>query len=479
MPSELVPFIIDGRPVTTGRSFAVTDPATEETIVSVAGADDAAIEAALAAAKRAFATWSRTPQGERKAAVLAYIALLEANRDRLADLLVRETGKPYETAAYEITSLVASLRFFLEEADRLRQDVIPDPTGRFLHYTLRQPLGVVVGFLAWNYPLLNLGYKLGPVLASGCTAVIKPSQHTPLATLEALALLDEAGIPPGVVNTITCNDRSVSDRLLRSPVVHLVTMIGSTASGIELQKTSATTIKHFSLELGGNAPAVVFPDAELEDAAARIVGLKFSNAGQICVAPNRCLVHEAVYEQFLSLAARKAGELKLGSGKSEGPLMGPMVTDEARQHALDLVGSALGAGARLVCGGNIPSEPARGFFMQPTILRDVTPTMRVAREEIFGPVLPVIRYTDADDAIAMANDTEYGLAAYVFTTDLTTALQAAEELQAGSVCVNEQHFGVHLPHCGLKQSGVGMDRSRYSLEEYLTLKRVSVRVRRW
>lgn len=475
MPSDVVALIVNGRPVLTDEAFAVVDPATEDTVASVASADESTCRAALAAAEGAFAGWARTAPGERKAAVLRYAALVEGERERLAGLLVREAGKPYDTADYEVTCLVGALRYYVEEAERLRQDVIVDPTGRFLHYTLRQPLGVVVGLLAWNYPLLNLGYKLGPVLASGCAAVIKPSRHTPLATLAAAELLDEAGIPPGVVNVVACADREAADILLRSPVPALVTMIGSTASGVRLMGTAATTIKHFSLELGGNAPALVHPDADLEDAAQRIVTLKFANAGQICVAPNRCLVHEAVHDEFLALAGERATAMVLGSGKADGPLMGPLITAEAREHVLALIGEAVSEGAQVVCGGGRPEQPARGYFLQPTILRDVRPEMRVAREEIFGPVLPVLPFTDGDDVVALANDTSYGLAAYVFTRDLGTALRAAEGLEAGSVCVNEPHFAVHLPHSGLKQSGIGLDRSRYSLEEYLTLKRVSIR----
>lgn len=475
MPSDVVPLLINGAPASTARTFTVVDPATEDTLATVANADEATMRAALDAARAAFPGWSQTAPGERKAAVLRYLDLLERERERLAGLLVREAGKTWDIANYEVTCLVASVRYFIEEAERLRQDVIVDPTGRFLHYTLRQPLGVVVGFLAWNYPLLNLGYKLGPVLASGCTAVIKPSQNTPLATLAAAELLAEAGIPPGVVNVVACDDRATANCLLQSPVPSLITMIGSTASGVNLMDTAATSIKHFSLELGGNAPALVYPDADLADAAVRIVNLKFSNAGQICVAPNRALVHADVYEDFLRLAAERALAFKLGSGRADGPLMGPLMTGAARDHLLDLVAEAVAEGARVVCGGKRPTEPARGYFMEPTILRDVRPEMKIARQELFGPVLPVIAFTDDDDAVALANDTPYGLAAYVFTTDLSTALRAGERLEAGSVCVNEPSFGVHLPHSGLKQSGVGMDRSAYSLEEYLTLKRVSIR----
>jgi acyl-CoA reductase-like NAD-dependent aldehyde dehydrogenase len=255
----------------------------------------------------------------------------------------------------------------------------------------------------------------------------------------------------------------------------MVTMIGSTASGVKLMETAATTIKHCSLELGGNAPAIVYPDADLADAAVRIANLKFSNCGQVCVAPNRALVHADVYEEFLALAAERAAAFKLGTGKAEGPLMGPFMTPEAREKALAVVAEAVAEGASVVCGGRKPEQPARGYFIEPTILRDVRPEMKIAQQELFAPLLPVIKYTDDDDVIAMANDTPYGLAAYVFTTDLSTALRAGERLEAGSICINEPHFGVHLPHAGLKQSGVGLDRSSYSLEEYLTLKRVSIR----
>ncbi|MGD9496690.1 MAG: aldehyde dehydrogenase family protein [Armatimonadota bacterium] len=471
----MVALIVNGRPVTTGRTFAVLDPATEETIAFVARADEPTVHAALAAAEAAFPAWAQAAPTQRREVVARYVELLERDRERLVELLVREAGKPWDTATYEVACLVASLRYFIEEADRLRQDVIPDPTGRFLHYTLRRPLGVVVGYLAWNYPLLNLGYKLGPVLASGCTAIIKPSQHTPLTTLAAVALLAEAGLPPGVVNAIACDDRAVTDHLLRSPVPALITMIGSTDSGVKLMATAATSVKHFFLQLGGNAPAIVYPDADLADAATRIVNLKLSNAGQVCVAPNRCLVHEAVYDQFLALAAERAAAFRLGSGRADGPLMGPLITAEARAQVLALIEDAVREGARVVCGGARPQQPARGYFLPPTILAQVHPEMRVAREEIFGRVLPVIRYTDADDVLALANDTPWGLAPYVFTGDLRRALRAAEGLEAGSIRVNEPTFRVHLPHSRLKQSGVGLDRSAYSLEEYLTLKRVSIR----
>lgn len=461
---KIYPMLINGQSLTTSATIEVVNPATGQVIGQVPQADANAIQSALAAAEKGFKVWSATTPAARKKIILRYAEVLEVNRDRLIKLLREETGKPLGNAEYDFGMLTTCLRFFVEEFERLDQPVLHDPEGRFLHYMLRQPLGVAVGFLAWNFPLLNLGYKLGPVLAAGCSAIIKPSTLTPLASLEAAHLAKEAGVPDGVINVITSSDHTVTKALLESSVPSLVTMIGSTRAGLEVMESSCSSIKHFSVELGGNAPVVVYPDANVRDAANKIVDLKFANTGQVCVSPNRCFVHTSVYEQFLQCAKERAATVE----------MGPLITDRARQSVLGLVKSAVADGAEIVCGGK--AVAGAGYFMEPTILRNVRPGMAVAREEIFGPVLPVIPFTDQDDEIALANDTEYGLAAYVFTTSLAKGLRAARDIKAGSVCVNEVHYSVQLPHGGLKQSGVGKDCSRYSLEEYLTLKRVSVQI---
>lgn len=466
--------LINGRRCAGKTQFAVTNPATGAVAAQVPEALPQDAHAALEAAHRAFATWSQTPLARRRALMLRYADLLELNRDRIVDLLIQETGKPIDNAEYDFGMLINCLRFFPEEAARIRQEVIPDPEGRFLHYILRQPLGVVVGYLAWNFPLLNFGYKLGPVLASGCTTVIKPSSLTPLATLAAAELSIRAGFPPGVINVLTSTRRAVTNPLLRSPLTAMVTMIGSTEAGVQVMGESCSSVKHFSVELGGNAPVVVYDDADVAAAAQKTVDLKFANTGQVCVSPNRCFVHARVYEQFLEAAAARAAGIRLAAGRGEGRMMGPMLTDEARQRVLKLVKRAVAGGAQVVCGGKIPARPAKGFWLEPTILREVRPDMDTAGGEIFGPVLPVLRFDDDDDVLALANDTPHGLAAYVFTRDLSRGLRAAAGLQAGSVCVNEPHYAIHLPHGGLKQSGVGKDCSHYSLEEYFTTKRVSI-----
>ncbi|QDT69070.1 Succinate-semialdehyde dehydrogenase [NADP(+)] [Planctomycetes bacterium MalM25] len=462
MPDRLTPMLINGERLTTGGTIPVVNPATGAAIGNVPEADTAAIKASLSAAEGGFRVWSATTPAERKRVILRYADLLEQNRERLVSLLIEETGKPRDNAEYDFGMLTGCLRFFLEEYERLDQPVLHDPDGRFLHYTQRQPLGVVVGLLAWNFPLLNLGYKLGPALAAGCSLVVKPSHLTPLASLEAAHLAAEAGVPDGVINLITSNDHEQIKPLLESPIPSMVTMIGSTRGGSEVMKSSCTSVKRFSVELGGNAPVVVYPDADLTNAANQVVDLKFANTGQVCVSPNRCFVHESVHEEFLEIAARRASEVK----------MGPLINDESRLRVLSLIDSAVALGAQVAAGGRAIDGP--GYFMDPTILSGVSTSMQLACDEIFGPVLPVIRYTDADDPIALANDTEYGLAAYVFTSSLSRGLGAARDIQAGSVCINEPHYSVQLPHGGLKQSGVGKDCSRYSLEEYLTLKRVSV-----
>lgn len=462
MAERMVPMLIDGAERTTGEVIDVVDPATEQTIAQAPQADAKSIDDAIGAASKAFEKWSIKSPASRKAAILRYADLLEANRGRLVSLLMEETGKPRDNAEYDFGMLVTCLRFYVEEFERLDQRVLHDPEGRFLHYTQRQPLGVVVGMLAWNFPLLNLGYKLGPALAAGCSVILKPSHLTPLASLEAAHLSKEAGLPDGVINVITSSNHETLKSLLQSDVPALVTMIGSTRGGLEVMGASCTSVKHFSVELGGNAPVVVYPDADVAHAASQIVDLKFANSGQVCVSPNRCFVHETIYDDFVAAAKKRAESVE----------MGPLITDEARQLTLHLVRSAVDSGAEVVCGGQALDR--KGYFMEPTILRDVRTDMKVSCNEIFGPVLPILKFTDKDDEIALANDTPFGLAAYVFTSNLAKGLRAARDIQAGSVCVNEVHYSVQLPHGGLKQSGVGKDCSRYSLEEYLTLKRVSV-----
>lgn len=466
--------LINGQLVSSEDSFPVMNPATEEVIADVPQITPAQIEEVIESSQAGFKIWSQMSLANRAVAMLKYADVLEAHKDEIVDILISETGKPADNAEYDFGMLTTCLRFFVEEAKRVEEPVIKDPDGRFLNYIQRQPLGVVVGYLAWNFPLLNVGYKLGPALAAGCSVIIKPSQVTPLASLRVAELSLQAGIPAGVISMITSNDYDVTNPLLTSEKTALFTMIGSTRAGVGAMKMACTNVKHFSVELGGNAPVIVYDDADIKKAAQDIVNLKFGNSGQVCVSPNRCLVHESVYEEFLAEAKAHAQGITLAAGRVDGHIMGPLINDRERQRVFALINESVAQGAKVILGGKIPERA--GFFLEPTILSDVKLDMPVTKDEIFGPVLPVVKFTDADDVIALANDNEYGLSAYVYTTNLQRGLQAAEQIQAGSVCVNEVHYGVHLPHGGLKQSGVGKDCSKYSIAEYMTLKRVSILV---
>lgn len=467
---------VDGEIVPGGDLLTVTNPAKEEACGRISAYTPEIIDRALEAASGAFKTWSRTPLEERVRWMRKLSDALEACRDEIIDLLVAETGKPQDNAEYDYGMLPDCLRFFSEEVQRLHGEVIPDRTGQYAHQLIRQPMGVVVGFLAWNFPLLNLGYKLGPILASGCTCVIKPSSTTPLATALVGEIMHEIDFPKGVVNIVVGQDRQVAERLLTSSVPAMITMIGSTAAGRRLIEKSATSIKRFSLELGGNAPVIVYPDFDPVLAAERIVGLKLANTGQVCVSPNRCFVHRDVLDVFLAEAKAIMSGVHFGSGSGPEPRMGPVMTEEHLGELLAKVENAKAQGAAIVTGGGrVPKNICpKGFYMQPTLLR-CDRDLEICRDEIFGPVLPVIPFDDGDDIIEWANDTMYGLASYVFTNDLERANACAERLDYGSICINEPYYSVELPHGGLKQSGIGKDCSHLSLEEYFDVKRVTIR----
>ncbi|MCZ8530099.1 aldehyde dehydrogenase family protein [Alteromonas sp. PRIM-21] len=466
--------LINGELTGADRTFPVFNPSTGEVITEVPDISESQVIEALGFADEGFKHWSSTPLSKRAELILDYAALLEENAEEIIAILIEETGKPRDNAEYDFGMLTNCLRFFVEEAKRIEQPVIVDPDERFHHFIQRQSLGVVVGYLAWNFPLLNLGYKLAPSLASGCSCIIKPSQVTPLATLKCAELAHQVGFPAGVINIITSNNYDNTNPLLTSDTTALFTMIGSTRAGVNAMKTACTSVKHFSVELGGNAPVVVYDDADLDKAVIDIVNLKYGNSGQVCVSPNRCFVHESRVAEFIDKAVSHASGIQLGTGDDAERLMGPLSSEKERGRILKLIEDAVKGGAQIALGGNIPSDRATGFYLEPTILTDVKEEMEIARTEIFGPVLSIIPFSDADDIIAKANDTEFGLAAYVYTTSLGKAFSAAKGIQAGSVCINEAHYSVQLPHGGLKQSGVGKDCSKYSLQEFYTNKRVSM-----
>lgn len=456
-----------------GISRDVYDPGTGEVIVSLAGASKRQTEAALDAAQAAFPTWSHMSLAQRGQWIEKLKAALLAHRDEIVDLLAREAGKPGFAAGRGFNVLCDALSFYYEEARRVYGRVTPDYNSDYntWHLTQYQPVGVVVGHLAWNMPMLNLGAKLGPALASGCTCVLKPASYTPLSALKVGEVAKEIGFPAGVINIVSGTVEDVAVTLNQSPIPKLITLIGSTETGLECVRASATTVKGHSLELGGNAPAIVTEGADVEAAANFVANLKMNNCGQLCTSVNRALVHASVAEEFCAIVQKKFEACRLGC-HDEDCDMGPLITAAERDRVKALLDGAVEEGASLVCGGGIPDR--KGYYLTPALLTNCRNDMKICRREIFGPVLPVIVYKTLDEAIAIANDTDYGLSAYAYTRDLKDAFRLYKELEAGEVFINVWGGGSPLPypHAGWKRSGIGADFSTESLMEYFRVKRV-------
>ena len=469
---------IDGR-LTPGKGAAteITNPATEESVESLKWADSEQATEALTAAENAFTEWSAMSLNERHTWICKLADSIDREKHKVLDLLMAETGKPLANAAFDYSRLVDCLRFFAEEAKRMDGQVICDYDNKVKNIIIRQPLGVVIGYLAWNYPLLNVGYKLGPALASGCTCILKPSSKTPLATMYLGQIAKEIDFPPGVINVIAGPGSEIGTTLNQSTIPKMITMIGSSTAGHTIVAESATSVKRFSLELGGNAPVIIMPDADVEKVAEMMVPFKFVNTGQTCISPNRIYVHTSIHEQFVECAKALAEKIQLGWGRQAGAQMGPMITEQARARLFELIRDAETKGAKVVYGGRIPEDRAKGYYFLPTILDDVTNKMRVHNEEIFGPILPILTFTDRQEAIDDANNTEYGLASFVFANNVNDVFEIAEALQFGTVSVNRPFWNVNLPHGGIKESGMGKDCSHYSLEEYYYIKRISIALR--
>jgi len=471
--------LIDGKwsgKSSNGKDIAVINPGNGEPIGSVSACDKKEADLALVAAERAFPAWSKLGIDGRSKHILAFRETLVAHKKRIVDLLIQETGKVRGNAEYDFTMLTDCLQFHVEQVRRNNSTVFPSPDDSTLSYTRYSPVGVVVCVLTWNFPLLNLGYKLGPILASGCTCVIKPSEHTPLATSMALGLLEECGFPPGVVNVVNGTGLDLLHPLCSSKIPRLLTTIGSTRMGRRMIENSHSSIKRFSMELGGDAPVLIFSDVpDLQAVINDMVGLKYANAGQICVSPNRVYVQKEIYEDVVRLCKAKAGEYVYGTGDDHAPkeeVMQPMVSKDAVDRMASLVKDATDKGARIVHGGKAMTSQA-GFYFEPTVLADVNDDMECQKGEIFGPILPLRSFSSVEEALQLANQSEYGLSAYIYTGSLSTALRAEQEIQCGNICINGAHYSIELPHGGLKQSGYGKDLTDLALRDYYDIKRVT------
>lgn len=465
--------LVDGK----GKTAEVYDPSTGEVIDTVGCADAEQAKEALDAAAEAFKTWSKTPVNKRYDWLMKLKAACTAERDKLIDLVSFESGRPYPAACGDVDWLLTSLSYYAEEAKRIDGEVLPTQYvggKENYHIVTRKPIGVTVGHIAWNYPLGNASIKLAPAVASGCTCIIKPSSETPLATLYLGVIAEKIGFPAGVINIISGPSGEVAKTLNESDIPRMITLIGSYETGLAVMKQGSTSVKKYSLELGGNAPVIVMPDADLDETAANIVAKKVGFAGQTCVNYNRIYVHESVYKELCEKVAKELSRVRLGRYKDEGYVMGPVINNKARDRMLDLIDDAVKNGAKLVMGGEIPSEFAKGSYITPALLTDVTDDMRVSTEEIFGPIIPMQPFSDFDDVLKRANNTIFGLSAYFFGHDSRQIAKAFEMLDAGEIFVNGGIGSEFTPHPGLKQSGIGCDKSKWSMDEYYDLKLISL-----
>lgn len=450
-------------------TFDVDNPATGEIIAQVARCGAGETRRAIDAAQAAFGPWQKLTATQRADYLYKWYELIMASLDDLALLLTSEQGKPLAEAAAEIRYGAGYLRWFAEEARRVYGDTIPQPSPDKRLVCIKQPVGVVACITPWNFPNAMLTRKIGPALAAGCTVVCKPAGYTPLSALALAELAHQAGIPAGVVNVVAGATRAIGDELTASPVVRKLTFTGSTEVGKTLIRACADTVKKTSMELGGNAPFIVFDDADLDAAVSGAIVSKYRNAGQTCVCSNRLLVQSGVYDTFVEKLAAAVKEMQLGPGTGSGVTMGPMITTDAVADVDAMVKDALDKGASVVLGGKASGLGDR--FYEPTILADVTPEMRVFKEEIFGPVAPVFKFDTEEEAVQMANDTEFGLAGYFYSRDIGRCWRVAEALEYGIVGINEGLISNETaPFGGIKESGNGREGSKYGMDDYLEIK---------
>lgn len=460
-----------------GKPKEVYNPATGEIVGVVGCATAAQANLALEAAQKAFKTWSKTPISERVDWMLKLREACLAERESFVDLVMAESGRPYAAACADVDWFLISFTFYTDEIKRVYGSTfhsLTAPAGGAYHIVERQPLGVTVGHLAWNYPMGNASIKLCPSIAAGCPCIIKPSSETPLSLLRVGEIAARIGFPAGVLNILSGPASEICYTLNSSTIPRMITMIGSTETGIQIMREAATSVKKFSFELGGNAPVVVMDDVNLDDVAVNIVAKKVGFAGQTCVNYNRIYVHEKIYCQLCDKVAEKLKTVVLGKGRDPGLVMGPVINMKARERILGLIHEAVQHGAKLVMGGEIPKGLESGSYITPALLVDVTDDMRVSREEIFGPIISMQPFSDLDSVLKQANNTVYGLSAYFFGHRAPDISKAFEAFEAGEVFVNGGGGTEFSPHAGTKQSGVGCDKSRWSLEEYLDFKYLSM-----
>ena len=451
------------------KTFPVTNPANGELLAHVPDMGATETRRAIDAAKQAWPAWRRKPAKERANLLRKWYELMMANQDDLARIMTAEQGKPLAESKGEIAYAASFIEWFAEEAKRVYGDTIPSPWNDRRFVIVKEPVGVCGAITPWNFPAAMITRKAGPALAAGCTMIAKPAESTPLSAFALAVLAERAGIPAGVFNVLTGEPRAIGGELTSNPDVRKITFTGSTEVGRILMRQSAETIKKISLELGGNAPLIVFDDADLDAAVEGTIISKYRNAGQTCVCANRVYVQDGVYDAFAEKLVAAVKQLKVGNGFDPGVTQGPLIDEAAVEKVEDHVSDAISKGARILLGGKRHS--LGGTFFEPTVLADVTSTMKVAREETFGPVAPLFRFYKDEEAAQLSNDTEFGLASYFFSRDVGRIWRTAEALEYGMVGINTGMISTEVvPFGGMKQSGLGREGSHYGIDEYLEVK---------
>ncbi len=453
----------------TGKTVDVTDPGSGKVLGTVPNMGEAETRRAIAAAEAALPAWRAKTAGERARLMRKLFDLMIANQDALGELLSREQGKPFAEAKGEIAYGASFIEWFAEEGKRAYGEVIPGHAADRRIVTLKQPVGVVAAITPWNFPNAMITRKLGPALAAGCTMVLKPATATPYSALAMAVLCERAGIPAGVFNVVTGSARAIGGELTRNPAVRKLTFTGSTEIGVQLMRECADTVKKVSMELGGNAPFIVFDDADVDAAVEGAVISKFRNNGQTCVCTNRFYVQEGVYDEFVQKLAARVKRLHIGYGMDAGTDVGPLIDEAGVAKVEEHLADALSGGATVLAGGQ--RSGLGGTFFEPTVVANVKADMKLAREETFGPLAGVIRFSTEEEAIRLANDSEFGLASYFYARDLSRVWRVGEALEAGIVGINTGLISTEVaPFGGIKQSGLGREGSRHGLDDYMEIK---------
>lgn len=461
----------------SGETYPVLNPATGELIEETAKGGKKDAEAAIFAAKEALSAWSKLTAKDRYLYIKKAADILRSRVDSLSRTITMEMGKPLAESAGEVQLAAEYLDWYAEEGKRIYGDTVPSssPTKRIL--VLRQPIGVVGAITPWNFPIAMIARKIAPALAAGCTVVIKPAESTPLTAIEVLKAFHDAGLPKGVLNLVHGMPQEIGDAMMESPDVRKITFTGSTKVGKELAKRAADTMKKISMELGGHAPFLIFEDADLEKAADGVIASKFRNAGQTCVCTNRVYVQKNISERFADILTEKMSKLVVGNGLDTGITIGPLINENAVKKTVEHVRDSIQKGAKLLVGGKKPEgeQFKNGYFYEPTILAHATHDMKIATEETFGPVAPLFDFETEEEAVALANNTVYGLAAYFYTNDVSRIFRVSEGLEYGIIGINDPLPTVaQAPFGGVKESGVGREGGKYGIEDYLEYKYLSL-----